>query len=137
IGPSSSGGITVIQILKILESFDVSSMGTQSVDYMHYLIQAMQIAYSDRANYIADDDYYHVPVSALIDEAYLKQRSHLIDEHVATFNIQHGNIPLGPNVESHTDIDETHTETTHFSVTDQYGNVASFTTSIGMIYGSG
>ncbi|MFU0773292.1 gamma-glutamyltransferase [Staphylococcus warneri] len=136
-GPSSSGGITVIQILKILESFDVSSMGTQSVDYMHHLIQAMQIAYSDRANYIADDDYYHVPVSALIDEVYLKQRSHLIDEHIATFNIQHGDIYRGKHVESHTDIDETHTETTHFSVTDQYGNVASFTTSIGMIYGSG
>lgn len=136
-GPSSSGGITLIQILKILEPFDLKSMGSRSIDYLHHLIQAMQIAYSDRAKYIADDDFYEVPVSELIDEDYLKQRNEIIDQHIANFNIEHGELSNSSRVESHTHIDETHTETTHFSVTDRFGNVASFTTSIGMIYGSG
>lgn len=134
-GPSSSGGITIIQILKLLEQFDIKRMGARSVDYLHHLIQAMHIAYSDRAHYIADDDYYDVPIKQLIDEQYLKERSGLIQEQFANFDIDHGTTI--PNVESHTNVDENHTETTHFSVTDSYGNVASFTTSIGMIYGSG
>ncbi|PNZ30845.1 Gamma-glutamyltranspeptidase [Staphylococcus petrasii] len=134
-GPSSSGGITIIQILKLLEQFDIKKMGPRSIDYLHHLIQAMHIAYSDRAHYVADDDYYKVPIEQLIDSDYLKQRSTLINETFANFDIQHGTTI--PNVEAHTYIDEQHTETTHFSVTDKYGNVASFTTSIGMIYGSG
>lgn len=134
-GPSSSGGITMIQILKLLEQFDIKHMGARSVDYLHHLIQAMHVAYSDRAHYIADEDYYDVPTKQLIDDTYLKERSKLINEQYANFDINHGTTI--PNVESHTHIDENHTETTHFSVTDQYGNVASFTTSIGMIYGSG
>lgn len=134
-GPSSSGGITIIQILKLLEQFNLKDMGPNSINYIHHLIQAMHIAYSDRAHYIADDEYFEVPVDQLIDENYLRERSILIDEHFANFNIHHGTTI--PNVKSHTDINEKHTETTHFSVTDKYGNVASFTTSIGMIYGSG
>lgn len=134
-GPSSSGGITIIQILKLLESFDLKNMKSNSVDYIHHLIQAMHIAYSDRAHYIADNDYFEVPVNQLIDENYLRERSTLINEHFANFDIHHGTAI--PDVKSHTDINEKHTETTHFSVTDKYGNVASFTTSIGMIYGSG
>ena len=50
-GPSSSGGITVIQILKLLEHVDLQSMGPRSVGYLHHLIQAMHLAYSDRAQY--------------------------------------------------------------------------------------
>ncbi len=51
-GPSSSGGITVIQILKLLEHVDLPSMGPRSVDYLHHLIQAMHLAYSDGAQYL-------------------------------------------------------------------------------------
>lgn len=134
-GPSSSGGITTIQILKLLEQFDIQSMGPRSTDYLNHLIQAMHIAYSDRAHYLADDDFYDIPVDALIDEGYLKERSNLIQGNRANFDIEHGTSI--PSSIAHTDVDEKHTETTHFSVTDQYGNVASFTTSIGMIYGSG
>ncbi|WP_232156002.1 gamma-glutamyltransferase [Staphylococcus gallinarum] len=134
-GPSSSGGITVIQILKLLEQFDISAMGPRSTDYLHHLIESMHIAYSDRASFLADESFYDIPVEALIDETYLKERSKLIHTNHANFEIGPGSAI--PSVESHTDIDEKHTETTHFSVTDKDGNIASFTTSIGMIYGSG
>ncbi|MCG7338990.1 gamma-glutamyltransferase [Staphylococcus sp. ACRSN] len=134
-GPSSSGGITVIQILKLLEQFDISAMGPRSTDYLHHLIESMHIAYSDRAKFIADDAFYDIPVKELIDESYLKERSQLIHDDYANFEIGPGSTI--PSVESHTNVDEKHTETTHFSVTDKDGNIASFTTSIGMIYGSG
>ncbi|EHJ08035.1 gamma-glutamyltransferase [Staphylococcus simiae] len=134
IGPSSSGGITMIQILKLLEHIDIKKMGPRSVDYLHHLIQAMHIAYSDRAQFIADEDFSNIPIKALIDDDYLKERSTLINKDYANIAITHGH--LQSNV-SHTAIDEQHTETTHFSVIDKDGNIASFTTSVGMIYGSG
>ncbi|GBU01792.1 gamma-glutamyltransferase [Staphylococcus argenteus] len=133
-GPSSSGGIAVIQILKLLEHVDLHSMGARSVDYLHYLIQAMHLAYSDRAQFLADDNFHDVPVESLIDDDYLNTRSKLIDSDKANIDIEHGAIS---DCISHTDVDENHTETTHFCVIDKEGNIASFTTSIGMIYGSG
>lgn len=133
-GPSSSGGITVIQILKLLEHVDLPSMGPRSVDYLHHLIQAMHLAYSDRAQYLADDNFHEVPVQSLIDDDYLKARSTLIDSNKANIDIEHGVVS---DCISHTDVEENHTETTHFCVIDKEGNIASFTTSIGMIYGSG
>lgn len=133
-GPSSSGGITVIQILKLLEHIDLPSMGPRSVDYLHHLIQAMHLAYSDRAQYLADDNFHEVPVQSLIDDDYLKARSTLIDSNKANIDIEHGVVS---DCISHTDVEENHTETTHFCVIDKEGNIASFTTSIGMIYGSG
>ncbi|EVJ89380.1 gamma-glutamyltransferase, partial [Staphylococcus aureus M0752] len=133
-GPSSSGGITVIQILKLLEHVDLPSMGPRSVDYLHHLIQAMHLAYSDRAQYLADDNFHEVPVQSLIDDDYLKARSTLINSNKANIDIEHGVVS---DCISHTDVEENHTETTHFCVIDKEGNIASFTTSIGMIYGSG
>ncbi|WP_426286870.1 gamma-glutamyltransferase [Staphylococcus aureus] len=133
-GPSSSGGITVIQILKLLEHIDLPSMGPRSVDYLHHLIQAMHLAYSDRAQYLADDNFHELPVQSLIDDDYLKARSTLIDSNKANIDIEHGVVS---DCISHTDVEENHTETTHFCVIDKEGNIASFTTSIGMIYGSG
>lgn len=133
-GPSSSGGITVIQILKLLEHVDLPSMGPRSVDYLHHLIQAMHLAYSDRAKYLADDNFHDAPVQSLIDDDYLKARSTLIDSNKANIDIEHGVVS---DCISYTDVEENHTETTHFCVIDKEGNIASFTTSIGMIYGSG
>jgi gamma-glutamyltranspeptidase/glutathione hydrolase len=134
IGPSSSGGITVLQILKMMEQFNLKNMGSRSTQYLHTLIQAMHLAYSDRAQYSTDNTFHHVPINELLNEDYLKNRSNHIQSQYANFNINHG---VFGDQQSNTNIDEQHTETTHYSVTDRYGNVASFTTSIGMIYGSG
>ncbi|NGQ72154.1 gamma-glutamyltransferase, partial [Staphylococcus aureus] len=113
---------------------DLPSMGPRSVDYLHHLIQAMHLAYSDRAQYLADDNFHEVPVQSLIDDDYLKARSTLINSNKANIDIEHGVVS---DCISHTDVEENHTETTHFCVIDKEGNIASFTTSIGMIYGSG
>jgi gamma-glutamyltranspeptidase/glutathione hydrolase len=133
-GPSSSGGITVLQILKMMEQFNLKDMGSRSTQYLHTLIQSMHLAYSDRAQYSTDNTFHNVPISELLNEDYLKNRSNNIQSQYANFNINHG---VFSEQQSNTNIDEQHTETTHYSVTDRYGNVASFTTSVGMIYGSG
>lgn len=133
-GPSSSGGITVLQILKMMEQFNLKDMGSRSTQYLHTLIQSMHLAYSDRAQYSTDNTFHNVPISELLNEDYLKNRSNNIQSQYANFNINHG---VFGEQQSNTNIDEQHTETTHYSVTDSYGNVASFTTSVGMIYGSG
>ncbi len=78
-----------------------------------------------------DDKFHQVPVQSLIDDDYLKARSTLIDSNKANIDIEHGVVS---DCISHTDVEENHTETTHFCVIDKEGNIASFTTSIGMIY---
>ncbi len=101
-GPSSSGGIMVIQILKLLEHVDLPSMNEYLVDYLHHLIQAMHLAYSDRAQYLADDNFHEVPVQSLIlYDDYLKARSTLIDSNKANIDIEHGVVS---DCISHTDM---------------------------------
>ena len=85
----------------------------------------MHLAYSDRAQYLADDNFHEVPVQSLIDDDYLKARSTLIDSNKANIDIEHGVVS---DCISHTDVEENHTETTHFCVIDKEGNIASFTT---------
>ncbi|RZH69879.1 gamma-glutamyltransferase, partial [Staphylococcus aureus] len=96
-----SGGIPVIQILKLLEHVDLTSMGPRSVDYLHHLIQAMHLAYSDRAQYLAADNFNEVPVQSLIDDDYLKACSTVIDSNKANIDIEHGVVC---DCISHTDV---------------------------------
>ncbi len=56
--PPSSGGLTVLQILKLMEGYDVQKMGVNSADYLHHLIESMHLAYADRAAYMADEDFF-------------------------------------------------------------------------------
>jgi gamma-glutamyltranspeptidase/glutathione hydrolase len=139
-GPSSSGGITLIQLLKIMENFNLKEMGAQTAAYFHHFIEAMHLAYADRAKYIADENFVSVPVKGLIDERYIKERSEEISPKVSSPSISAGNICLEDNNEFdqfNSNKDEGPNQTTHISVLDQWGNMVSFTTSIGQIYGSG
>ncbi|GAA3319267.1 hypothetical protein GCM10020331_025450 [Ectobacillus funiculus] len=63
--PPSSGGLTVQEILKLMEGFDVQKMGVNSPAYLHHLTEAMHLAYADRAAYMADEDFYDVPTKGL------------------------------------------------------------------------
>src|SRR5256885_16972429 len=74
--PPSSGGAVLLEMLNVLEGFDLKKLGPLSADYYHLLIEAMRRAYADRAEYFGDADSVKVPVAGLIDKAYAeRQRS--------------------------------------------------------------
>lgn len=139
-GPSSSGGITLMQILKIMERFDFEQSNPYSAGYLHALIETMHLTYADRVFHIGDPDFCSVPVEGLLDAAYLESRLRLVRDDRTTPTVDPGS-PEGASAADvkafPADRDERNTETTHFSITDKSGNIISFTTSIGQVFGSG
>jgi len=125
--PPSSGGITLAQILGMLEPFDLAGMGHNSPDYIQVLTEAERRAYADRNYYLGDPDFVEVPVAELLDRDYLKYRMESYDPEKATLSseISQGQIQF---VESD--------ETTHYSIVDQFGNAAAITTTLNGAYGS-
>ena len=69
-GPPSSGGVHVIQMLNILENFNLKKLGHNSIEYVNILTETMKHAYADRSLYLGDPDYYQVPVNKLINKTY-------------------------------------------------------------------
>ncbi|KKI91293.1 gamma-glutamyltranspeptidase [Bacillus sp. SA1-12] len=139
--PPSSGGLTVQQILKLMEGYDVQKMGVNSPKYLHHLLEAMHLAYADRAAYMADEDFYDVPTKGLLDEEYIKERRKLINPYKATADVKEGD-PWkyeGKESSSQVTVKEENPigQTTHFSVMDKWGNMVSYTTTIEQVFGSG
>lgn len=131
--PPSSGGIHLLQMLNILENFDLNKMGHNSAAYIHHLVEAMRSAYADRSLYLGDPDFTVVPVNQLIDKAYAKTLSQQIDAQKA----RRSNT-VYPGLDKW--IDSKHSEseeTTHFSVWDQQGNIVSNTYTLNFAYGNG
>ena len=126
--PPSSGGVHVSQILKLLEPYPIEEMGHNSAAYLHLLIESMKLAYADRSEYLGDPDRTEIPVKALTSESYLDGRRTLIQDDVATPSevIKPGSVD-----------DNESTETTHFSIVDQFGNVVTNTYTINFSFGSG
>ena len=135
-GPPSSGGILVAQILGKLSHFDLPSMEPFSAEAVHLLVEASRLAFADRALYVGDSDFVPVPVRGLVDRAYLRQRSSLIDpakriEDVTAGRAGQHALNWAPDVDS-----EKGVSTTHFSIRDRYGNAVSMTASIERPYGA-
>lgn len=126
--PPSSGGIHLIQMLNILEGWPLESLGHNSADYLHRLIESMRRAYADRGKHLGDPDFYPVPVTELTDKAYAKRLREQISLDRAT-----SSEALGPGLI----LPEESPQTTHFSVWDAEGNVVSNTYTINFSYGSG
>ncbi len=82
--PPNGQGIAVLQMLNLLEPYDLKSMGPQSAEALHLLIEAKKLAYEDRAKYYADPEFARVPVAALISKSYAAERGKLIDRAVAS-----------------------------------------------------
>ncbi|HUH13099.1 MAG TPA: gamma-glutamyltransferase, partial [Longimicrobiales bacterium] len=123
--PPSSGGIALVEMLNILEGFDLAAMGPGSAPYLHHLAEAMRRAYRDRAEFVADPDFADVPIERLTSKSYAAQLRAAIDRERAT--------PSSP-----TDIplaDES-PETTHYSVVDAAGMAVSVTYTLEQGYGS-
>jgi gamma-glutamyltranspeptidase/glutathione hydrolase len=127
-GPPSSGGIHVIQILNILEPLNIGHYGIQDPRSIHLTASAMQQAFADRARYLGDSDFVKVPIKELISKEYASQTRARIprDKSLKKEEVAPGNFD---GYES--------PETTHFSVMDSEGNVVSSTQTIYGYFGSG
>lgn len=128
--PSSSGGITLIEMLNILENFKISKEDWGSSDYYFKLVETMKYAYKDRSDYLGDEDFVKVPKDVLISKEYAKKIYDKIIAHngKAIPSNQLSSVPISNFKESN--------ETTHYSVLDEYGNAVSVTTTINSAFGS-
>lgn len=134
-GPPSSGGVGVLQILGLLQHFNLRAMPEDSPDTAHLLIEAEKLAYADRALYLADSDFVPVPVRGLLDPAYLTARAQAIDINKANAAPRAGNpdfrdpglSPMLPQPEH---------GTSHIAVIDDDGNAATMTTTVQDPFGS-
>lgn len=126
--PSSSGGVAVIQMLNMLEHFDLKTMGAGSAAATHLLAEVMKPAYADRSQYLGDSDFVEVPLQRLIDKTYAKRL-------VADINTNRArpSAEIKPGARLY----EESPDTTHFSVMDAQGNAVSNTYTLNFSYGSG
>ena len=125
--PPSSGGVAMIEMLNILERYDLKSMGAGSSQAIHVMIEAMRRAFADRAQFLGDPDFVKVPVAGLISRKYADNLAATIDpERASTSQEVRSGDPLPYESE----------ETTHFTVVDKDGNVASNTYTINDSFGN-
>ena len=135
-GPPSSGGIAVLQMLGILENFDLGKMTPNGVAAAHLIAEAGRLAFADRALYVGDSDFVPVPVAALLDRSYLARRAALIAPDRSLGRAKAGAPPLraaGPRPPAEV---RRGLSTTHFSVVDSFGDAVSMTASIENVFGS-
>ena len=123
--PPSSGGILLVQMLNMLEPFDIKGMGYGSAAAIHHMVEAERRAYADRAEHLGDPDFYPVPGDALIAKTYARERFADFDPAKASVSsaIESG---LGPES----------LETTHLSTMDALGNAVALTTTLNGGYGA-
>jgi gamma-glutamyltranspeptidase/glutathione hydrolase len=133
--PPSSGGISVYQILKLLEQYDLSKYGPNSKEFIHLFAQSSGLAFADRNQYIADTDFTNLPAVMLINSAYLSQRAELVGLDKPLVKAEAGKPYL--NVKVGDDQTPELPSTSHFSIVDKEGNAISMTTSIEFMFGSG
>lgn len=126
--PPSSGGVHVLQMLNVLEGWDLKALGHNSADYIHRLTESMKYAYADRSKYLGDPDYFDVPVGALTDKAYAADIRGRINLDRATPSTEIAPAPSLP--------DESQ-DTTHFSTMDAAGNMVANTYTLNFSYGNG
>lgn len=125
--PPSSGGICLAQILKMLEPYDLAKMGHNSSDAIQVIVEAERRAYADRSYFLGDPDFVKIPIKELLAEDYLRNRMASFNPEKATLSseIKEGEINYAES-----------TETTHYSIVDQFGNAIAATTTLNDGYGS-
>ncbi|MCC5609173.1 gamma-glutamyltransferase [Nostoc sp. CHAB 5834] len=135
-GPPSSGGLTVLQILGILQQFNLPALKPASLEAVHLFSEAGRLAYADRNLYIADTDFVPVPVKELINPNYLKLRAAIINPERSIGQAQAGNPLLQQANLLGKDQSKDLPSTSHVSIVDAAGNAISMTTSIEDAFGS-
>ncbi len=124
--PPSSGGVLLVQMLNMLEPFDIKAAGYGSAATIHLMVEAERRAYADRAEYLGDPDFYPVPIAKLTDKRYAVQRFSDFEATRATPSTS-----VGPGLAR-----EESPQTTHFSVMDAAGNAVACTTTLNLSFGS-
>ncbi|MDZ7685824.1 MAG: gamma-glutamyltransferase [Gammaproteobacteria bacterium] len=125
-GPPSSGGVLIVQMLNMLESLDIDAMGYGSAAAAHAIVEACRRAYADRATHLGDSDFYDVPLARLVSKTYAKQRFADFDPMRVSKSakVEAGEIPPESR------------DTTHFSVMDGNGMMVALTTTLNSTYGN-
>lgn len=128
-GPPSSGGIHIIEILNIIENANIKELGFGSSSTISLMSEAMRQAYADRSEYLGDPDFIKVPTEQLIDKAYAKKIYNKIkpNKAISSDDVRPGG---GLNIIKESD------NTTHYSIADKWGNAVSVTYTINASYGS-
>lgn len=135
-GPPSSGGLTVLQILGILQQFNLPALKPASLEAVHLFSEAGRLAYADRNLYIADTDFVPVPVKELINPSYLRLRAAKINPERSIGQAEAGNPLLQQASRWGKDQSKDLPSTTHVSIVDAAGNAISMTSSIEDAFGS-
>ena len=125
--PPSSGGICLAQIFKMIEPYDLSKMGHNSAESIQLIVEAERRAYADRSYFLGDPDFVKIPLKALLADDYLKER-------MSSFNVSKAT--LSSEIKEGTVNYNESTETTHYSIVDQFGNAIAATTTLNDGYGS-
>lgn len=125
--PPSSGGITLAQIMGMIQHFNLSELDHNSLQYIQVLVEAERRAYADRNYYLGDPDFVEIPTSYLLSDEYLLERMSDFSFEAATPSevVQKGDIQIYES-----------DETTHYSIVDQFGNAIAVTTTLNGAYGS-
>jgi gamma-glutamyltranspeptidase/glutathione hydrolase len=125
--PPSSGGVTMNQIFKMIEPYDISEFGHNSTEAIQLFTEASRRAYADRNYFLGDPDFVDIPLDVLLSQKYLTERmdGFTFDKATLSSDIERGNIQISES-----------SETTHYSIVDQEGNAVSVTTTLNGAYGS-
>ena len=125
--PPSSGGVTMNQILKMIEPYDISSFKHNSTKSIQLFTEASRRAYADRNYYLGDPDFVDIPLDVLLSQKYLNERmgDFTFDQATLSSDIERGNLQITESP-----------ETTHYSIVDEEGNAVSVTTTLNGAYGS-
>ena len=138
-GPPSSGGSTVGEALNILEGFDLRGMGREQV--LHLFLEASRLAFADRNAYLADPEYFDVPLAGLLSDGFAAQRRANITDRAAVSPVPPGDpVPLRRSRSAGGEASATVVRTgstTHLNVSDRHGNVVSYTFTIESTGGNG
>jgi len=127
-GPPSSGGILLVQMLNMLENYELDSLELNSTDYIHLLTEIERRAYADRAEHLGDSDYWNVPIGMMTSKSYAVERAQ---------NISMGKATPSSEVFAGDPLSYESPETTHYSVIDKDGTAVSVTTTLNWSFGSG
>ena len=122
--PPSSGGVLLVQMLNVLERYDLATLGKDSSEYVHLLAGAMKLAYADRAAHLGDSDFYEVPVERLTSQAHADQQAARLRRDAP------------PTAEVQVKPPPDDAGTTHITVLDRHGNAVALTQTINTLFGS-
>jgi gamma-glutamyltranspeptidase/glutathione hydrolase len=122
--PPNNQGVAVLEMLRMLEPFDLAAMGHNSARYLHTLVEAKKLAYADLARYVGDPDHLTAPPSALLTDEFIARRRALLDTLRASDRVEPGEA-------------QTHSETIYLTAADSAGNMISFINSQYDLFGSG